>query len=62
MAMARGLLLLARDQIKLFVATLMVMVGVAPSQCFSLGGNHTTSPDGISSIGPPSPGRSRSRP
>src|SRR5438552_18809163 len=28
------------------------VVGVAPCQCFSLGGNQTTSPGRISSIGP----------
>src|SRR6266566_603758 len=32
----------------------ILVVGVAPCQCFSLGGNQTTSPDRISSIGPPS--------
>src|SRR6266536_1699783 len=32
----------------------IAVVGVAPCQCFSLGGNQTTSPDRISSIGPPS--------
>src|SRR5207248_7640641 len=31
----------------------MAVVGVAPCQCFSLGGNQTTSPGRISSIGPP---------
>ena len=31
----------------------MAVVGVAPCQCFSPGGNHTTSPGRISSIGPP---------
>src|SRR6266540_4662280 len=32
----------------------MAVVGVAPCQCFSPGGNQTTSPGLISSIGPPS--------
>src|ERR1041385_1252890 len=32
----------------------IALVGIAPCQCFSLGGNHTTSPVRISSIGPPS--------
>src|SRR6476659_7393273 len=32
----------------------MVVVGVAPCQCFSLGANQTTSPGRISSTGPPS--------
>ena len=32
----------------------IAVVGVAPCQCFSPGGNHTTSPGRISSIGPPS--------
>src|SRR4051812_46785980 len=32
----------------------MAVVAVAPCQCFSPGGNHTTSPGRISSIGPPS--------
>ena len=32
----------------------MAVVGVAPCQCFSPGGNQTTSPGRISSIGPPS--------
>src|SRR3954471_1574586 len=32
----------------------MAVVGVAPCQCFSLGGNQTTSPGRISSTGPPS--------
>src|SRR5438874_10788535 len=31
----------------------IAVVGVAPCQCFSLGGNQTTSPGRISSIGPP---------
>ena len=31
----------------------MAVVGVAPCQCFSPGGNQTTSPGRISSIGPP---------
>ncbi len=31
----------------------MAVVGPAPCQCFSPGGNQTTSPDRISSIGPP---------
>src|SRR3954468_21851338 len=30
------------------------VVGAAPCQCFSLGGNQTTSPGRISSTGPPS--------
>src|SRR5437763_10043781 len=33
----------------------IAVVGVAPCQCFSLGANQTTSPELISSIGPPSP-------
>src|SRR5437868_10495483 len=32
----------------------MAVVGAAPCQCFSPGGNQTTSPGCISSIGPPS--------
>src|SRR5690349_13421252 len=32
---------------------IIAVVGVAPCQCFSPGGNHTTSPAKISSIGPP---------
>src|SRR5919201_831549 len=32
----------------------IAVVGVAPCQCFSLGGNQTTSPGRISSIEPPS--------
>src|SRR3954464_13575079 len=32
----------------------IAVVGVAPCQCFSPGGNQTTSPGLISSIGPPS--------
>src|SRR2546422_4218782 len=32
----------------------IAVVGVAPCQCFSPGGNQTTSPGRISSIGPPS--------
>src|SRR5438067_5024849 len=32
----------------------IAVAGVAPCQCFSLGANQTTSPDRISSIGPPS--------
>src|SRR5579864_6749763 len=32
----------------------MAVVGVAPCQCFSPGGNQTISPGRISSIGPPS--------
>ena len=32
----------------------MAVVGVAPCQCFSPGGNQTTSPGRISSTGPPS--------
>src|SRR5438094_2970507 len=32
----------------------ILLVGVAPCQCFSLGANQTTSPGRISSIGPPS--------
>src|SRR5947208_5312369 len=32
----------------------MAVVDVAPCQCFSPGGNQTTSPGRISSIGPPS--------
>src|SRR5207248_4579508 len=32
---------------------LMAVVGVAPCQCFSPGGNQITSPARISSIGPP---------
>src|SRR4051794_40300572 len=32
----------------------IAVVGVAPCQCFSPGGNHTTSPGRISSTGPPS--------
>ena len=32
----------------------MAVVGPAPCQCFSPGGNHTTSPGRISSTGPPS--------
>src|SRR6266566_2945118 len=32
----------------------MAVVGVAPCQCFSPGGNQTTSPGCISSMGPPS--------
>src|SRR5205823_2129411 len=32
----------------------IAVVAVAPCQCFSPGGNHTTSPGRISSIGPPS--------
>ena len=31
----------------------IAVVGVAPCQCFSPGGNQTTSPGRISSIGPP---------
>src|SRR5438309_4650821 len=31
----------------------IALVGIAPCQCFSLGGNQTTSPGRISSIGPP---------
>ena len=31
----------------------MAVVGVAPCQCFSPGGNQTTSPGRISSTGPP---------
>src|SRR3954451_15662180 len=31
----------------------MAVVGAAPCQCFSPGGNHTTSPGRISSTGPP---------
>ena len=31
----------------------MAVVGAAPCQCFSPGGNQTTSPGRISSIGPP---------
>src|ERR1700712_4426205 len=33
---------------------LIAVAGPAPCQCFSPGGNHTTSPGRISSIGPPS--------
>src|SRR4051794_31371436 len=33
---------------------LIAVVGAAPCQCFSPGGNHTTSPGRISSTGPPS--------
>src|SRR5438105_15646546 len=32
----------------------IAVVGIAPCQCFSLGGNQTTSPGRISSTGPPS--------
>src|SRR6266436_7202727 len=32
----------------------IALVGIAPCQCFSLGGNQTTSPGRISSTGPPS--------
>ena len=32
----------------------IAVVGVAPCQCFSPGGNHTTSPGRIASTGPPS--------
>jgi hypothetical protein len=32
----------------------MAIVGGAPCECLSLGGNHTTSPGRISSIEPPS--------
>ena len=32
----------------------IAVVGVAPCQCFTPGGNQTTSPGRISSIGPPS--------
>jgi len=38
----------------LMAICVMAVVGVAPCQCFSPGGNETTSPGWISSIGPPS--------
>ena len=40
----------------------MAVVGVAPCQCFSPGGNQTTSPIRIFSIGPPHVGPSHTRP
>jgi hypothetical protein len=40
----------------------MLVVAVAPGQCFSAGENQTTSPGLISSTGQPSHGTQRNRP
>src|SRR5882762_2836642 len=40
--------------VELFLNSDHAVVGVAPCQCFSPGGNQTTSPGRMSSIGPPS--------